>query len=57
MILLVAANTMIGSWGLEDPLLVARLQMWCTIGTIAVLEALEIVLANGETENNDTQGT
>lgn len=48
MILTVAANVMIGSWGLKDPLLVARLQLWCTVGIIAILEALEAVLANGE---------
>ena len=46
--LTVAANAMIGSWGLKDPLLVARLQLWCTVGIIAVLEALEVLLANGE---------
>jgi hypothetical protein len=61
MILVVAANTMIGSWGLKDPLLVARLQMWCTIGMIALMEALEIFLANGEeyieTEENDSKRT
>lgn len=61
MILVVAANTMIGSWGLKDPLLVARLQMWCTIGMIALMEALEIFLANGdeyiETEDNANTGT
>lgn len=39
---------MIGSWGLKDPLLVARLQLWCTVGIIAILEAFEAVLANGE---------
>ena len=48
MILTVAANVMIGSWGLKDPLLVARLQLWCTVGIIAILEAFEAVLANGE---------
>lgn len=47
-ILTVAANVMIGSWGLENPLLVARLQLWCTVGIIAILEAFEAVLANGE---------
>jgi hypothetical protein len=48
MVLTVAANVMIGSWGLKDPLLVARLQLWCTVGIIAILEALEALLANGE---------
>lgn len=46
--LTVAANVMIGSWGLPDPLLVARLQLWCTVGVIAILESLEALLANGE---------
>ena len=46
--LTVGANVMIGSWGLKDPLLVARLQLWCTVGIIAILEAFEAVLANGE---------
>lgn len=51
--LTVAANAMIGSWGLEDPLLVARLQLWCTVGIIGILESMEALLANGEeyTEN------
>lgn len=48
LILTVAANVMIGSWGLTDQLLVARLQLWCTVGIMAILEALEAVLANGE---------
>jgi len=48
LILTVAANSMIASWGLSDQLLTARLQLWCTIGIVAILEALEIVLANGE---------
>jgi hypothetical protein len=58
MILLVAANAMIASWGLENQLLVTRLQLWCTTGAIAILEALELILANGEeyieTEENDS---
>lgn len=48
LIIIVAANAMIGSWGLTDALLVARLQLWCTLGIGAILEALEAVLANGE---------
>lgn len=47
-ILILAANTIIGGWGLPDPLLVARLQLWCSIGVIAILDALEVLLANGE---------
>lgn len=47
-ILVVAANTMVASWGFPDELLVVRLQLWCTIGIHAVMEALEAVLSNGE---------
>jgi hypothetical protein len=49
-ILTVAANSMIASWGLPDQLLVTRLQLWCTIGIVAILEAAEAVLADGEDE-------
>jgi hypothetical protein len=48
LILTLAANAMVQSWGLQDPLLVARVQLWCTLGIGAVLEALEALLANGE---------
>lgn len=48
LVLTVAANAMIASWGLTDQLLVTRLQLWCTVGIVAVLEALDIMLANGE---------
>lgn len=47
-ILTLAANVMIQSWGLPDPLLVAKIQLWCTIGISAILEALDVMLANGE---------
>jgi hypothetical protein len=47
-VLTLAANVMVQSWGLPDPLLVAKIQLWCTIGIGAILEALEIILANGE---------
>lgn len=47
-ILVVAANTMIASWGFPDPLLVTRLQLWCTMGIAAILEAIETLLSNGE---------
>lgn len=46
--LTLAANAMVQSWGLDDPLLVTRIQLWCTIGIGAVMEALEALLANGE---------
>lgn len=48
LILVLAANAMIASWGLTDQLLVTRLQLWCTMGIGAILEALEAVLANGD---------
>jgi hypothetical protein len=47
-ILTVAANSMVASWGLTDQLLVTRIQLWCTVGIVAIMEALEAVLANGE---------
>lgn len=48
LVLTVAANAMIASWGLTDQLLVTRLQLWCTVGIVSILEALDIMLANGE---------
>ena len=39
---------MVASWGLPDQLLVARIQLWCTVGIGAIMEALEAILANGE---------
>lgn len=48
LILTVAANAMVASWGLQDQQLVTRLQLWCTVGIMAILEAFEAVLANGE---------
>lgn len=47
-VLTIAANVMVQSWGLPDPLFVAKIQLWCTIGIGAILEALEILLANDE---------
>ena len=47
-VLTLAANVMVQSWGLPDPLLVAKIQLWCTVGIGAVLEALETILANGD---------
>ena len=46
--LTVAANTMVPAWGLQNDLLVTRIQLWCTIGIGALLEALEIMLADTE---------
>lgn len=56
-ILTLAANVMIQSWGLPDPLLVAKIQLWCTIGIGALLEAFEVMLANGDdyVSNQDGQ--
>lgn len=47
-ILTLAGNVMVQSWGLPDPLMVARIQIWCTIGIGAIMEALEVMMANGE---------
>lgn len=47
-ILVVAANAMVASWGLENSVLVTRIQLWCTIGIMAIMEALEALLSNGE---------
>lgn len=47
MILSLAANTMIASYGFSDELLTARLQLWCTIGVVSILEAFEALLGNG----------
>ena len=51
-VLTISANVMVQSWGLPDPLLVAKIQLWCTIGIGAILEELEILLANGEEYSN-----
>ena len=32
----------------SDPKMALQIQLWCTIGIGAILEALEIVLANGD---------
>lgn len=42
--LTIAANGMIASWGFPDQLLTTRLQLWCTIGIGAILEAIEALL-------------
>lgn len=47
-ILTVAANVMISSWGFQDVVLTTKLQLWCTVGIGAILEALEALLANGD---------
>lgn len=50
-ILTVAANAMVASWGLDNELLVTRVQLWCTIGIGAIMEALEAILADDELES------
>jgi hypothetical protein len=42
--LTVAANAMIASYGFPDQLLTTRIQLWCTIGIVAVLDAMEELL-------------
>lgn len=50
-ILTVAANVMVAQWGFEDQLLVVKLQLWCTIGIAAILDAVETCLKDdGEDE-------
>lgn len=44
LILTLAANGMVASYGFEDQLLVTRLQLWCTMGIGALLEAIEALL-------------
>ena len=43
-ILTVAANVMVAQWGFEDQLLTTKLQLWCTIGIAAILNAFEALL-------------
>lgn len=47
-ILTLAANVMIAGWGFTDELATARLQLWCTVGIGAIMEALSALLANGD---------
>lgn len=44
LILTLAGNGMIASYGFPDPLLTTRLQLWCTMGIGALLEAIEALL-------------
>ena len=48
LIITMAANAMIASWGFQDQLLTARLQLWCTIGIGALLEAIEALLKDDD---------
>lgn len=43
-ILSVAANAMIAKWPMIDPNLMTLIQLWCTMGIMAIFEALEICL-------------
>lgn len=47
-ILTLAANVMIAGWGFADELATVRLQLWCTVGIGAIMEALNALLANGD---------
>lgn len=51
-VLTLAGNGMVASYGFTDELLVLRIQLWCTIGIGAILESLEVLLANGEEYTN-----
>ena len=53
LVLTLSANAMIASWGFEDALQAARLQLWCTMGIGAVLEALEALLADPDYKPSD----
>jgi hypothetical protein len=48
LIMTMAANAMIASYGFTDELLTARLQLWCTIGIGALLESIEALLKDDE---------
>ncbi len=52
LIITMAANAMIASWGFADALLTARLQLWCTIGIGALLEAIEALLKDDNISEN-----
>lgn len=48
-VIVITLNAMVASWPKNpDPLLVAYIQLWTSIGIGAILEVLEIILANGE---------
>jgi len=48
--LTIAADAMIAGYGIANELLMLRWQLWCTIGIVAILDALEMILANGDEE-------
>lgn len=57
LILTLAANGMVASYGFPDKTLTARLQLWCTMGIGAILEAVETCLKDdGEDEEPKTEG-
>ncbi|RYZ63031.1 MAG: hypothetical protein EOO14_00340 [Chitinophagaceae bacterium] len=47
-ILTVSANLMVAQWTFADPTQALKLQLWLPIGIGAILEAMEVLLANGE---------
>jgi hypothetical protein len=44
LILTLAANGMVASYGFTDQVLTTRIQLWCTMGIGAILEAIEALL-------------
>lgn len=55
-IITTAANVMVAQWPTGDEFTKTRIQLWCTIGIAAIMEALEALLSNGEVyAKNDQQ--
>jgi hypothetical protein len=48
--LTVAANIMVGSWTFKDELMKTKMQLWCTVGIGAILEAFEKLLKEPDDE-------
>lgn len=55
-ILTVAANVMVAQWGFPDQLLTTKLQLWCTIGIAAILDAFETLLKDDDEDEKQTEG-
>jgi hypothetical protein len=51
LILTLAANAMIASYGFSD-VITTRIQLWCTIGIGALLEAIEALLKDDGDDNS-----
>lgn len=56
-ILTIAANAMVAQMTFKDPKTALMIQLWCTIGVGAILEALDIMLANGEEYTSEKDET